>query len=552
MQILLRQLRQRADGQVEYQDTELAVDELLLGSAPHCQLHWVGDGIAPQHASLRAAAGGVTLNCRRGCSVTVNGATTASATLQPGDELRLAQHRLRVVPPPGGFGLALECESSATAATGRYENAFRTRLDQTWLSMRAFSWALLALVPLLMLALPLYSLRLQHAHHAVPAALITDRAWTAGPLLAAHQLTTAATCSSCHQTLFVHVQDRACTSCHRRSHSHVSAARLAEAHAGEQPRCASCHLEHGGTTAHLRLATGKLCTDCHADAAASPAKLGLPAIRGFAAGMHPDWKPLVAASGLKFSHAQHLDVRRVHTGAEPGASLEQRASAKRRALNCADCHQLAADGEHFAPLSMERNCRSCHELTFDDGLTQRQLPHGSASDAIALIQDYFARRAVDPAATARLPPQRRAPDRVAAVRCTAAAFECATRAATREIILQFEQQGCVVCHRVGNNGNPDPLQRYAIAPVRVNTDLLPAARFRHSSHLIQAGKSGDAACLGCHAATRATGATGPNGAIPSMVPAIGNCLACHDTAATPARLPLQCMSCHSYHPAAAR
>jgi len=80
MQILLRQLRQRADGQVEYQDTELAVDELLLGSAPHCQLHWVGDGIAPQHASLRAAAGGVTLNCRRGCSVTVNGATTVART----------------------------------------------------------------------------------------------------------------------------------------------------------------------------------------------------------------------------------------------------------------------------------------------------------------------------------------------------------------------------------------------------------------------------------------------------------------------------------------
>jgi predicted CXXCH cytochrome family protein len=531
MELLLRQLRKLPDGQLEYQDTELAADELLIGSAPHCQIQWVGEGIAPRHASLHYSAGGATLKCRRGCRINVNGQPSAGVVLRVGDELQLGPHRLRLMSPPSGFQLALEIETSTTAASLYYESAFRTSLRQTWLPMRSASWALLALTLLLTLAMPLYSVRLQRAGQPVPAAIVTDRIWTAGPLLAAHQLTTAATCISCHQSLFVHVQDRACRSCHKGTVDHVSGQELLQRGASDKPRCASCHLEHGGSSGHLLLATSKLCTGCHGSRTASAASLDLPAISGFAAGAHPDWQAVAAATGLKFSHAQHLDVERVRTLAD------------RRALVCADCHRLAPDGAHFVPITMEHSCRSCHELTFDDGQSQRQLPHGNASDAISLIQDYFARRAVDPAAAGRQPARRRMPDPAAAQRCEAAAFECATRAAAREIVLQFEQQGCVICHSVTSNGATDPLRRYAIRPVSVGIDLLPSARFRHTSHLIMAGKSGDAACLSCHDAPQSSSA------VPSMVPRMNKCLGCHDTSAQPPRLPLQCMSCHSYHPA---
>lgn len=530
MELLLRQLRRLPDGQRDYHDLELATDELLIGSAPHCQVQWLGAGIAPHHASLRYRSGGAMLKCRRGLRINVNGKPLSGGPLQVGDELQLGPHRLRLVAAPSGFQLALEVESGLSDAGAHYENAFRTSLGQTWLAMRSAAWALLALVVLVTLAMPLYSIRLQRAAQPVPAALVTDRIWSAGPLLAAHQLTTAATCISCHQSLFVHVPDQACERCHRNTIDHGGRMRLARHQAGDKPRCASCHLEHAGTSRNLMLATSRLCTGCHVRSTPGAAGPGLPAVSGFAAGAHPDWQAMPAATGLKFSHAQHLNAERVRTLAD------------KRALACVDCHQMNADGAHFVPVTMERTCRSCHELTFDDGMSQRQLPHGSVSDAIAIIQDYFARRAVDPAAAQRLPVLRRTPDQAVGQRCAASAFECATRAATREITLQLEQQGCVVCHRITSNGGRDPLQRYAISPVRIASDQLPAARFRHASHLIMAGKSGDAACLSCHHARQSGSAT------PSMMPGLATCLGCHDTSAQPPRVPLQCMSCHSYHP----
>src|SRR5258708_7999187 len=288
MHVLLRQLRKLPDGQLEYQDTELAADELLIGSAPQCQIQWVGEGIAPRHASLHYSASGAILKCRRGYSISVNGRPSAGGALRVGDELRLGPHRLRLMAAPGGFQLALEIETSTTAASLYYEAAFRTSLRQTWLPMRSASWALLALTLLLTLAMPLYSVRLQRAGQPVPAAIVTDRIWTAGPLLAAHQLTTAATCMSCHQSLFGRAADRACRHCHKGTGDHVGERKLAEHGAGDKPRCASCHLEHGGSSGHLLLATSKLCTGCHGTRTASAVSLGLSAITAFAPGAHPD------------------------------------------------------------------------------------------------------------------------------------------------------------------------------------------------------------------------------------------------------------------------
>jgi hypothetical protein len=60
----------------------------------------------------------------------------------------------------------------------------------------------------------------------------------------------------------------------------------------------------------------------------------------------------VEQSNVKFSHNQHLDPDRVL----------RRGDSK--PLNCADCHRLEPDGEHFEPITMEKDCGSCHSLAY--------------------------------------------------------------------------------------------------------------------------------------------------------------------------------------------
>src|SRR5260370_9299512 len=177
MELFLRQLRRLPDGQLEDQDAEVAAAEVLIGSAPHCQIQWVGEGIAPRHASLHYSAGGAILKCRRGCRISVNGQPSTGGALRVGDELQLGPHRLRLMSPPSGFQLALEIETSTAASSLYYESAFRTSLRQTWLPMRSASWALLALTLVLTLAMPLYTVRLQRAGQPVQAAIVTDPIW---------------------------------------------------------------------------------------------------------------------------------------------------------------------------------------------------------------------------------------------------------------------------------------------------------------------------------------------------------------------------------------
>src|SRR5260221_5934187 len=102
MEVLLRQLRPLPDGQLEYQDTELAAEEVLIGSAPQCQIQWVGEGIAPRHASLRYSASGAVLKCRRGYRIHVNGRPTAGGVLGVSDGPHLGPPPLGFVTPPAG------------------------------------------------------------------------------------------------------------------------------------------------------------------------------------------------------------------------------------------------------------------------------------------------------------------------------------------------------------------------------------------------------------------------------------------------------------------
>jgi predicted CXXCH cytochrome family protein len=558
MDVLLRQVRQGADGAIEYQDTELSAEVLSVGSAADCTIQLLGEGVAPRHASIRGTREQLLITCTRGHRIALNGTPTSSAQLQVGDLADIGGNRLRRVEPPGGFDVAIEIEANAQVSASAYENAFRTDLSETWLSKRGAAWALGALVLLLAFLVPYASIFPQRAGHVPPSMLPSDHFWTAGPLTPAHELAAGQHCGSCHERIFIHVKDSACRECHKSIGDHVLPAHLAQTELGPVERCAQCHREHNAPAGGLVVRDDALCTDCHAKSATRFGPLKVQPVTGFTREAHPaftvtllkrsdtpnasgvrDWlarrEPIATAreqSNLKFSHAQHLDASRVTRASDSAA------------LGCSDCHTPDADGQHFVPVSMQRSCASCHELTFDPGAPDRQLPHGRPRDAILLIQDYFARKAVDPTPSAPVVQRRRLPDQqvIEETPCAGPAFACAMRRAQTEIENQFKTRGCASCHNVTDSHGSDLLERFQVLPVRLTRDYFPDVYFSHRLHSVQKDKSGDEACLACHAVKKSTSSADV------FVPDLPKCLDCHSERLTADRVTLQCSSCHSYHP----
>lgn len=558
MDVLLRQLRASPDGGTEYQDTELSAELVSLGSAADCTIQLLGEGVEARHATLRARRHEIAIACERRATVTLNGRRVTSGTAKPGDLLEIGGHRLRVLEPPSGFELALEWEPDPQVAPSAYERAFRTELSMTWLSRRRAAWLLAALVLATALLIPYGSLlRQRSGAHAVPL-LPSDQMWSAGPLTPAHQLAAGQHCGSCHQQLFVHVRDATCRECHRGIGDHVQPARLAQTQLGPSQRCAECHQEHHAPVTGLVVRDNALCVDCHGHSDARFGALKVRPVAGFSLTTHPAFtvslikpanipddsgelrwtvhrEPVGTAreqSNLKFSHGQHLDPDRVTRASDRGA------------LGCSDCHTLDADGEHFVPITMQRSCSACHELTFDRLAPDRQLPHGKPRDAILLIQDYFVRNAVAPSEPASGFHRRRMPEeeQPEAATCTGPALGCALKRAQAEVENQFTGRGCVSCHEVRDQHTSDLLERFHVQPVRLTRDYFPKVHFSHRLHAVQKGKSGDAACLSCHAVKASKSSTGV------FIPDLPKCLECHSDRLAVDRVTLQCSSCHSYHP----
>lgn len=564
MKALIRYLRQGPDGVIEAQDSDATVNELTIGSAADRQIQLIGREVGAQHAVIRASGGKLHISSRGKFRVSVNGKAVASSALKVDDQISIAGHQLRLIKPPAGFDIAIEVQLASTDAS-EFENAFRTDLEQTWLSKRQGAWLLALLTLSLALAIPLATVYL-HAHgKPTPVASVDDSLWSAGPLSPAHEHAAGKKCSACHETLFVHVQDTACRNCHRSVADHVTAHDLALTHLGAPQRCAQCHLEHDGGASQLAVRDDSLCVACHADPHRLFGSLQVNAVSGFSRGAHPafsiqllkppagdvmaamqDWvqsrEPVAKASeqsNLKFSHQQHLDGIKVTRTSDGGA------------LGCADCHTLANDGEHFVPVTMERSCgASCHQLTFDPNAPTRQLPHGRPLDAMYVIEDYFARKYSDPTLPVKKTTQaRRLPDEEIPTDtpvdvCTGPTYICANRRAAVEIENQFAGRGCVSCHVVADSHAKDIHDRFQVIPVHLTQDYFASARFNHRAHSVQKDLTGDAACLSCHKAKDSKDSS------VVMIPDIDNCLQCHRDSYVKDQVTVQCVSCHGYHPVA--
>jgi predicted CXXCH cytochrome family protein len=500
----------------------------------------------------------LALECRRGEVVRVNGKKRADAKLKVGDLIELAGHRLRIAQPPPGFAVAIDLQTSDLVDASAFESAYRTDLSQTWLGKRTMAWLGVGAVVIFGLILPLMVMSVHHAGKPVPTWMLGDEFWNSGPLHQVHQQAIGDRCDTCHQKLFQRVQDSACQECHRTTHDHVEAPRLALTELGPTPRCATCHREHNEPSNFMVNSSDTMCTDCHGDPEHGFGQIKMEPVLGFGPKTHPEfkpellvpvtvkkgggfayeWKTLVVEldkakerSNLKFSHQQHLDPDRV---------LRRDDS---KPMNCADCHRIEQEGEHFQPIKMEDQCSSCHELTFDPTAPDRQLPHGKPREVVLTLQDYFTRKFADPNADRATRDRRRLPGREDDDEgCTDSALACANVAARKEIESQFTRRGCVGCHGVIDTQAPNLFDRFQVIPIKFARDYFPDNRFDHRSHQIQGKLTGDEACMSCHAAKKSKDSSD------LMVPGLTKCTECHADKAAAERVTVQCVSCHGYHP----
>jgi hypothetical protein len=546
MDVLLRELRDGPGGFTSSRDTEIATKEVTIGCAPDQTIQLLGRAVGARHAVIRAGAQ-VSLSCVGRLRITLNGKPVRAARLEVGDTIELGGHRLTLAAPPAGFEVAIELRPNTQIDAADFEGAFRTDIGQTWLGRRSLAWLLMGLTAVGGFVVPFLAVGVSAKGRAaggsggggwLPVQAGASAFWSTGPLAPGHQQLIGDRCADCHQAFFSTVQDGACQGCHTRIGPHVEGAVLSKTRLPTVPSCTSCHREHDESALVNRADRG--CVDCHAKGSELFGALEVRAVAGFGGGRHP---PFIAdaerlrmakeRSALKFSHVQHLDGKQIRR-ADGGA------------LGCADCHQLAADGEHFQPPTMAKNCIACHELTFDPDAPDRQLPHGKPREVVRTLEDYFVRKLSDPRAAAaarsesnrrRLPGQEEEEEPA----CKGGTFACAMKLAAAEAAIEFERRGCITCHKVKDTRSAELAARYEVEPIRLTGDYFPAARFPHRSHLVQKSVDGDGACLTCHPAKD------PKAREP-LLPEEMSCEGCHSDQTTRDHTRLQCVSCHAYHP----
>ncbi|MEB0140067.1 MULTISPECIES: cytochrome c3 family protein [unclassified Undibacterium] len=388
---------------------------------------------------------------------------------------------------------------------------------------------------------------------AAPTYMQLDASWNPGHVSSSHQ-PWANDCKVCHAQPFVRVQDKECLSCHKNTGDHVPqhTANVAELH---EVRCATCHRDHQGEfglAQQNKRYTAVACSSCHANIKASFAATKTENVSDFATG-HPAFRiqtadaagilvrqrqdhPLSESTTLKFPHDVHVAKAGV---ASPDGKV---------VLGCVACHKPNADGVGFVPVTMKKDCQSCHALKFEPAVSQREVPHGSVSQVLSTLREFYSYVSVNRVALDRRP------DLVAPFQIrpggthtqTVASFidapgDARSRAVAAATDL-FEKTSCVVCHQVsrvntpGQAGTPgQDMPQWKIAPLAAAHSWMPKAAFDHSKHAT-------AQCADCHKAASSSKAD------QVLMPSISDCRTCHaGNTPVPNKVRSDCGLCHGFH-----
>lgn len=576
MQILLTTETTNRRGLRQKSQRRMEGVEFTIGRSTRARIHLADPRVALEHARITVGAAEASIASLRQ-PVRVNGRSATGAKLVPGDRVAIGPFVLRVDPPPPDCQLAVTIERGGADEVS--DALLRERLlssarlpSKRRLSYLGFFGVLLVFLglPVAWDALNAFGLPRgmddDPARWEAVARAVSDRAlqtWNPGPVSRGHGIF-GDDCRACHQVqsrqpfvsqlpLATQVMDQACLACHRNLTEHVPRASLmktADGRAFADTRCASCHRDHKDARMTPRL--DALCAQCHADVKRIDPQAKSENVTDFLAD-HPRFRVsmvnadtgriervrlgegVAERSNLKFNHALHLDRAGV------------RAPAGRKVMACADCHQPAADGRLIAPVSMERHCAQCHSLKFDCSRDRpddplecrsgaRAVPHGPVETVAAALREFYARHALGDAPPDAGPPPdlpRVRPGAVLRYEDRQPVLAIADRKAREAFDALFDERNvCGTCH-VANRTRDGA--GWAIAPVRLTTVWMPAARFDHSRHATMA-------CSDCHRVGESKSARDV------AMPDVAACRDCH-VGGKPVlgKVTSDCATCHKFH-----
>jgi predicted CXXCH cytochrome family protein len=570
MDILITRITVNPRGQTQRDQRRVSATVLMLGRATQCEIHLPDSRVALNHARLTITATGAVIESQGG-QLVVNGHDTTRAELAVGDRVEIGPYLIEVETPPATLELALAVRLASNFGKGERSIRQRLRIRSPQLSVRRLSYLAFGAALLLFLVLPVLPRLLQGnglppatdreqlgagVVHALSAAF--TRAWNPGPLSRSHQMF-GSNCESCHARPFIQVRDAECLACHKAIREHVPVAALSGPRGMVlgATRCAECHRDHKGAPMVLRAQDE--CASCHHDIqGVSAADGALPdPVSDFASG-HPQFRLTLAdpahpdrprrerqgggvrieeRSNLKFNHKLHLDpagVRDPKGKRDPAGMRDAR--GRGTVLTCDSCHEPDSDGRLMAPVAMERHCQGCHSLAFEPKVTTRQVPHGDAAAITTMLREFYARLALGDVPPGVTPPQDLPRVRPGAM-LSAAEKQNVLRVAdrkARQVLRELydTRQVCSTCHEVTaqNDG-----RGWAIAPVLVTRQWMPAALFPHAGHAAQP-------CTTCHAVAESRVATDV------AMPDIAICRECH-VGIQPVhnRVASDCAMCHRFH-----
>jgi hypothetical protein len=548
MRWLIRRVTRKGKGSVAYEEDIHYGDVLTLGRGSDQAIFVPDLRVALEHARITAVgAGRYKIESLIIAGIRVDDAITHATTVGAGAVVDIGTTRIQLLDPPTDFDAGVEvstidkAEIKATAQA----KAKPTQLAQTWLARRFPSWALFGAIALLFLILPMTTHFVPPMRAILPGMPLvpSQDAWQSGDLQDAHHFF-GSDCTQCHEKPFRWVRDESCAKCHAGTPAHADPVKFNLPELGEA-RCAHCHRDHNGSDG-LIVRDQELCSDCHeglkertggASLLANVADFGLdhPQFKvdlpaWSAEGKYTPVRTLLGTpglqerSGLKFPHDKHMNPKGI------------KSPTGEKVLDCDSCHRPEPGGAGMQPVDFETMCQACHALTFDVTEPGRQVPHAKVPEIIYMLDEFYARRALEGGVSDVTSPaivqQRRRPGQALTRQEQFEALAWAREKARRTAETLFTGSACTVCHAVSPGREAgDP---WRVAPVRVAGVWYAKADFTHGSHTTMA-------CADCHDAATSKASTD------LLIPGIDNCQQCHAGEKARDKVPTTCIGCHGYH-----
>jgi predicted CXXCH cytochrome family protein len=589
MRCRIRNLFRSRTGSLGFKEEIVEVDghRVRLGRGTENDV-FLGDlRVNYRHAEIVVREHDVIIEAIGESIIRVDGVPTDRGAMTPATEVEVGPYRIQLQ-DEAGADLTLAIELIAPAPTDGVDKLIDPKRIGIGGSRRSLSWVLFVAAIVGTLVLPMVA----HLLFKPGTTAVVERAgaadtprsrlasldsiWSSGPLSSAHK-SLEGRCEVCHEQAFVMVRNESCGACHDRVQHHFDLAAFSFDHI-QGDDCTACHDEHLGPEGVIP-ARQQLCADCHADLDQTHPETALLDAADFG-DAHLEFRPSVIvdpatgeivraslgsddfpneASNLLFPHDVHLAD--ACTPPDPGAPADQAEKARQactivrmagqrmnrpEGLGCGDCHVPEPGGVNMLPVNMQDHCADCHRLEFDPDAPGRVLPHGQPDEVIAVINDYYAAKALragTPEAVevvTQAQALRRRPGGETAGQAPAATpapapdpVAEATFVSDQKLEDVFGRSLCGVCHETEA---PAESARgvWEVRPVRVTPLWMPKAHFDHAAHQT-------VPCGACHAAETSAASTDV------LMPGIEGCRDCHQGEATEAALPSTCIMCHVYH-----